>query len=179
MTDQDTIWIVINAEDTQGRANNVNAAGCKTVCDARIDAKADMMYPTLHAQAALRREGDRIVMHQGGARGLGGQLLTGAGWVSSRVRTLTSEYVATHQHLWEVTATWYRHWPASPDHLHGELIIDYKLQRAESPQSSPKAIRPRQGAKFIPLHKNCRAHTQCSAYNEVDAFWHKTISKMT
>ena len=71
------IWIVVNAEDTQKQATVRNAEGCRELCDARIEAEADMLYAELCEQAKRLELGARIVMHQGGARSLGGQLLRG------------------------------------------------------------------------------------------------------
>ena len=48
---KDAIWIVVSAEDTQGEANEVNATGCQELCEARIDAQADMLYGDLFTQA--------------------------------------------------------------------------------------------------------------------------------
>ncbi len=63
-----TIWVVVNAEDTQGKPNATNARGCYKLCNARVGAQADMLYKELSSQAVQLNEGDRIVMHQGGAR---------------------------------------------------------------------------------------------------------------
>ena len=173
---EDTIWVVVNAEDTQEQANEVNARGCREVCDLRIQEQADMMYPELHNQAMQLCKDDRIVMHQGGARILGGQLLRAAGRVASVVRQLMPEDIDKYPRLWQVTARWYRKWSYNVSNLHGQLFIKYDLKEAKPPQPSPKVIRPRQGNKFIPLHKNCHRHVRCEAYSEVDAFWRRTMS---
>ena len=81
----DIIWVVVNSEDTQRRANAANAQGCRELCEARVDAQADMLYGRLFGQANELSEGDRIVMHQGGARPLGGQRLLAAGYVRSPI----------------------------------------------------------------------------------------------
>jgi hypothetical protein len=90
--ESDIIWIVVNAEDTQGKANAINAQGCRELCEARVDAQADMLYGGLLDQASRLGQGDRIVMHQGGARGSGGQRLLAAGYVRNNVQPLTPEH---------------------------------------------------------------------------------------
>ena len=61
MADESVIWVVLNSEDTQRKANLENARGCKAVCDARITAQADMLYGSLYEQAKRLRSGDLFV----------------------------------------------------------------------------------------------------------------------
>ena len=170
---QDTIWVVVNAEDTQDQANTQNARGCAEVCSARVKHEADMMYATLCEQAHQLHDGDRIVMHQGGSRTLGGQLLVAAGRVKEEARLLTLDDIKRYPDLWEVTKRWYKYWPRTLQQLNGEQIIHYQLNEANSPADSPHSIHPRPGNKFMDLHPNCRLHKRCVAYPEVDAFWRK------
>ena len=72
--DEKDIWIVVNAEDTQGISNQVNAKGCRELCEARTGAQADMLYGKLLRQAKKLEKGARIIMHQGGRRKYGVQL---------------------------------------------------------------------------------------------------------
>jgi hypothetical protein len=171
MGNHSTIWIVVNAEDTEEQATPRNAQGCMKLCDARIEAEADMLYAELCEQAKQLEPGAMIVMHQGGRRRWGGQLLKAAGWVKSKARTLTEDDAKHYERLWSTTSRWYNHWPATVAELKGEQIIFYELERKIPPQPSPPSIRPRSGDKFIPLHPNCTAHKRCSAYAQVDTFW--------
>ena len=172
--ENDIIWIVVNAEDIQGLANQTNAIGCRELCESRVDAQADMLYGNLFEQAMQLKEGARIIMHQGGARCLGGQKLLAAGLVKVPVQPLTREHVRDYRHLWEVTQRWYRRWPAELQDITNELIIFYNLTKADPAYSSPHAIRSRPGNKFIPLHPNCNRHNACAVYDQIDAWWHKT-----
>lgn len=178
---QSVIWVVLNSEDTQGEANPVNAEGCKAVCDARIEAQADMLYGSLREQARYLRKGDRIVMHQGGGAqfGRGAAHFVAAGIVEEGVQPLTSLIVHSYPTLWDVTKHWYKHWPATPSQIEDELFIKYRLRRAAHYMPRPKAIRPRPGAKskFIPLHPDCVAHPECSVYTEVDAWWQRVMAE--
>ncbi len=121
----DIIWVIVNSEDTQGKANATNAQGCRELCEARVDAQADMLYEQLYGQANKLSEGDRIVMHQGGARkfGEGAQHLLAAGYVRSNVQPLTPEHAHSLPRLWEVTRRWYTNWPVTEANISGELII--------------------------------------------------------
>jgi len=174
METQDIIWVIVNAEDTQEQANEDNAQGCREVCNVRIIEQADMMYPELRNQAVKLHKGDRIVMHQGGARSRGGQLLRAAGRLASEVRVLMPQDISKNSLLWQVTARWYKRWPHTVSSLHGQLYIEYDLEEPKVPQPSPRVIRPRPGDKFIPFHKNCLQHKRCRAYPELDAFWLST-----
>lgn len=176
MADKDTIWVVVNAEDTQSQATTENARGCRELCHVRTESGIDMMYLRLHKQGAQLSKDDRIVMHQGGARRLGGQLLVAAGYISEQMRLLTAEDANHFSHLWEVTRRWYRRWPHRPEDIDGELIIFYRLILAESPMPSPIAIRPRRGNKFMPIHPNCKLHRICEVYDEVDKWWRSIVN---
>ncbi|MFC2068695.1 hypothetical protein ACFLTP_06780 [Chloroflexota bacterium] len=142
---QDTIWVVINTEDTQGQANTQNVLVCAEVCSARIKHEADMMYATLCEQAHQLHNGDRIVMHQDGSRTLGGQFLVAAGHVNERARLPTLDDIKRYPNLWEVTKCWYKYWPRTIEQLNGEQIIHYQLNEVNSPADSPHSIRPRPG----------------------------------
>jgi len=175
--EKDVIWIIVNAEDTQGIANEANARGCRELCAARVDAQADMLYGELLEQAEQMREGARIIMHQGGARRFGGQLLLAAGRVRFPVQSLTADHVQSFPHLWEATKIWYSRWPATQQDITHELIIFYNLTKADPAYRSPTAIRPMSGNKFMPLHPNCRIpnHKQCVTYEQLDSWWHKVV----
>lgn len=168
---EDVIWIVVNAEDTQGKANEINAQGARELAAARIAAGADMLYTELCAQAAQLKTGDRIVMYQGGARGLGGQLLVACGRVSAPVVPLTQAHVGNFLPLWQATVKWYRRFPATPEAINGERIIFYNLKKFYPPEPSPQEIRPRQGNKFLDLHPNCTLHKRCTVYKQIDTLW--------
>jgi hypothetical protein len=172
-----TIWIIVNAEDTEQQATRRNALGCKELCNARIQAEADMLYKGLCEQASRLKSGDRIVMHQGGKRDLGGQLLRAAGWVKSGPRILTMDDVKSYQKLWDATKSWYRDWPTTLAKISGEQIIFYELKESSSPQSSPTSIRPMPEDKFIPIHPKCTIHKRCSSYAQVDIFWRKVTGQ--
>ena len=173
----DIIWVIVNSEDTQGKANATNAQGCRELCEARVDAQADMLYEQLSGQANELSEGDRIVMHQGGAKMLGGQRLFAAGYVRSNVQPLTPVHAHSLPILWEVTRRWYRNWPVTEADISGELIIFYDLKKAKSAFPSPAVIRPRPGDKFIPLHPDCKTHRRCVAYDQLNDFWHGVIQR--
>lgn len=173
MTSRDTIWVVVNAEDTERSATPKNAQGCRELCDARIEAQADMLYKELCGQAEQLQVGDMVVMHQGGGRPLGGQLLRAAGRVGRGVRVLRAEDADRWPRLWVVTRKWHGRWPATPSGLSGEQIIEYEFGSTPPPEASPFGIRPRPGNKFLPLHPACTRHTRCSAYDEVHAFWRR------
>ena len=184
MGSQSVIWLVLNSEDTQDKANSVNAEGCKAVCDARIEAQGDMLYGSLREQARQIRKGNRIVMHQGGRKqfGRGAAHFVAAGVVEEEVRPLTSLIVQNYPTLWDVTKRWYKHWPATPIQIEDELFIKYSLRRATHYMPRPKTIRPlpkRFGgkSKFIPLHPNCAIHPECSVYAEVDAWWQRVMAE--
>jgi len=175
---ESVIWVVLNSEDTQGKANSENAHGCKAVCDARIAAQADMLYGSLYEQVAQLRPGDRIVMHQGGGKqfGMGAAHFVAAGVVEEKVQQLTAQIVDNYRTLWDVTRRWYKHWPATPNEITNEQFIRYGSKRARQPLPRPAAIRPRRGNKFIPLHPDCTLHPKCSAYPEVDAWWQHVMA---
>lgn len=176
------IWIVFNSEDTQGVANSVNAEGCKAVCDARIEAQADMLYGTLHEQARLLRKDDPIVMHQGGGTifGKGAAHFVAAGIVAEEAHLLTPQIASGYPNLWNKTKEWYKHWPATPAQITDELFLRYQLKHAKQYMPRPKVIRPlpqRFGgkSKFLPIHSNCTNHPECSVYLAVIAWWQKVI----
>lgn len=173
--EKDIIWIVVSAEDTQGKSNKVNATGCREICEARIDAQADMLYGDLFTQAKELEKGTRIIMHQGGARRLGGQLLRAAGRVRTPVQHLTAEHAQKYASLWETTKKWYKRWPRKPQDVSSERIIFYKLKKDDRDYKSPTSIRPMRGDKFIPLHPHCDKHKRCDAYEELDSFWHDVV----
>ena len=52
----DIIWVIVNSEDTQGKANATNAQGCRELCEVRVDAQADMLYEQLSGQANELRQ---------------------------------------------------------------------------------------------------------------------------
>jgi hypothetical protein len=166
------IWVVLNSEGTQGKANSKNAKGCKAVCDARIAAQADMLYGSLYKQAKQLRQGDRIVMHQGGGKqfGMGAAHLVAAGVVEEQVQPLTPQIAHTYSTLWNVTKQWYTRWPATPAGITNELFMRYKLKRAKHPLPRPAVIRPQRGSKCIPLHP------ECSAYAQVDVWWQQVMA---
>jgi len=166
MEDRDTIWVVVNAEGTQKTPNRVNAYGCKEICDARVEAGADMLYPELAEDAAQLREHDRIVVLQGGSRAWGGQLLVAAGRVKEAARGLTDKDTSDYPRLWCLTRLWYPDFPRIPVHVKGELIILYDLERAKAPLRSPRGIRPRPGDKFIAFHPDGGGE-----YDELDQAW--------
>lgn len=168
---EDVIWIVVNAEDTQGVPNEVNAQGALELVTARIAADADMLYRELCEQAMQLKRGDRIVMHQGGARRLGGQGLVACGTVSAPVVPLTQAHVNRFPRLWETTKKWYKRWPATPAAISGEQIIFYELKGIRPPAPSPEEIRPRPGDKFLALHPNCALHKRCTTYKQIDTLW--------
>jgi hypothetical protein len=181
MAGSNVIWVVLNSEDTQGKANSQNAEGCKAVCNARIAAQADMLYGSLYKQAARLRPGDRIVMHQGGGKqfGMGAAHLVATGVVEEQVQQLTAQIARSDPTLWDVTKQWYTRWPATPKEITSELFIRYRLKRARQPLPRPAAIRPRNVRgknKFIPLHPLCTLHPECSAYTEVDAWWQQVMA---
>lgn len=181
MPDESVIWVVLNSEDTQGKANSENARGCKAVCDARIAAQADMLYGSLYEQAKQLRPGDRIVMHQGGGKrfGMGAAHLVAAGVVEEGVQHLTAQIAHAYPTLWDITKRWYTRFPATPAGITNELFIRYRLKRADTPLPRPVAIRPRNVRgknKFIPLHPHCTLHTECSAYAAVDAWWQQVMA---
>jgi hypothetical protein len=181
MADEGVIWVVLNSEDTQSKANLVNARGCKAVCDARIAAQADMLYGSLYAQAKRLRSGDRIVMHQGGGKkfGMGAAHFVAAGVIEEGAQKLTAQIVHTYSTLWNITRQWYRRWPATPAGITNEVFIRYRLKRAGQPLPRPIAIRPRNVRgknKFLPLHPRCTLHPECSAYATVDAWWQQVMA---
>ncbi len=180
MVDESVIWVVLNSEDTQGKANLENAMGCKAVCDARIAAQADMLYGSLYKQAKQLRPGDRIVMHQGGGKhfGMGAAHLVAAGVVVEGARQLTAQIANAYSTLWDITKRWYTRWPATPAGITNELFIRYGLKKARQPLPRPVAIRPRNVRgknKFIPLHPHCTFHSECSAYATVDVWWQQVM----
>ena len=172
---KEDIWIVVNAEDTQGIPNRINAKGCRELCEARIDAQADMLYGKLLKQAKKLENGARIIMHQGGRRECGGQLLRAAGRVSSPVQNLTAEHVQKYLPLWETTQKWYNRWSRTSQDILNELIIFYKLRKANRDYESPTCVRPMPGNKFIQLHLNCHKHNRCDAYEKLDSWWHDIV----
>jgi len=179
--EEGVIWVVLNSEDTRGKANLKNAQGCKAVCDARVSAQADMLYASLYRQASLLGKGDPIVMHQGGGKrfGNGAAHFVAAGIVEEGVKKLTAQIVHAYPTLWNTTKQWYKRWPATAAGITNELFIQYRLKRAKRPLPRPKAIRPRnvQGKnKFIPLHPRCTLHPECSAYATVNAWWHQVMA---
>ena len=179
MTVEHVIYVVVNAEDTQGVPNLANALGGRDVCDAHIAAQADMMYASLCQQAEQLDPGARIVMHQGGGRNfrlqLGSGRLVAAGRIKSKVRPLTAADAANYPGLWAVTSRWYKKWPGTPGGISGEQIIFYDLKKAKAAMPTP--ITPMRGNKFIALHPNCTLHHRCSAYAHVRAWWEKVMSE--
>ena len=180
MADESVIWVVLNTEDTQRKANLENARGCRAVCDARIAAQADMLYGSLYEQAKRLCPGDRIVMHQGGGKqfGTGAAHLVAAGVVEEGAKQLTTQIANAYPSLWDITKRWYTRWPATPAGITNELFIRYRLKRARQSLPRPVAIRPRNVRgrnKFIPLHPHCTLHPECSAYAAVDAWWQQVM----
>jgi len=181
MADKNVIWVVLNSEDTQRKANLENARGCKAVCDARISVQADMLYGSLYEQVKRLRPGDRIVMHQGGGKqfGVGAAHLVAAGVVEQGVQPLTVQIAHAYPTLWDITKRWYTRWPATPAGITNELFIRYRLKRAGQPLPRPVAIRPRNVRgknKFIPLHPHCTLDPECSAYAVVDTWWQQVMA---
>ena len=119
---------MINAEDTEDQPTLRNLQGCREVCNARIEAQADMLYARLRLKAWELEPGAMIVMHQGGDRKLGGQLLRAAGRVETKARALTADDANRFPGLWRATQTWYKRWPTTVDELSGEQIILYELK---------------------------------------------------
>jgi len=181
MVYESVIWVVLNSEDTQGKANLENARGCRAVCEARIVAQADMLYGSLYEQAKQLHPGDRIVMHQGGGKqfGMRAAHLVAAGVVEEEVRYLTAQIAHAYPTLWDITKRWYKRFPATPVGITNELFIRYRLKRARQPLPRPVAIRPRNVRgknKFIPLHPHCMLHPECSAYAALDSWWQQVMA---